>query len=347
MSWLSTARLPQPYNPERLAVAWTRWRETAAMPDDRCRRGTARRAVRQQPVSDRDGATEPEFHGRSVARRSRCRAGASSITSSTPCAPTRARGAAPEAVAARLRRLKRSVALTVAVADIAGAWPLERITGTLSRFAVGLHRRAHRGDPAAARTRGTSGARRRSPGRRLHRARHGQARRRRAQLLERHRPDPAVRPRGAGARGQRATLAPFRARLAHAGAADVGGVGRRLHLPHRPAAAARSRLDAARHVGPGGRALLRERRPELGTRGDDQGASRGRQSRRRRGVPGGAASLHLARAISTSRRSTTSIRSSARSTPIAAAARSRSPATTSSWAAAASARSSSSPRPSS
>ena len=51
--------------------------------------------------------------------------------------------------------------------------------------------------------------------------------------------------------------------------------------------------------------------------------------------------------ISTSRPSTTSIRSSARSTPIAAAARSRCWATTSSWAAAASARSSSSPRPSS
>ena len=118
----------------------------------------------------------------------------------------------------------------------------------------------------------------------------------RTQLFERYRPDPAVRPRGAGDRGQRATLASLRARLAHAGAADVGGIGRRLHLPHRPAAAARSRLDAARHVGPGGRALLRERRPELGTRGDDQGAPRRRQSRRRRGVPGGAASLHLAAA---------------------------------------------------
>jgi len=44
-------------------------------------------------------------------------------------------GSPPEAVAARLRRLKRSVALTVAVADIAGAWPLERITGALSNFA--------------------------------------------------------------------------------------------------------------------------------------------------------------------------------------------------------------------
>src|SRR5215204_265390 len=34
MSWLSTARLPRPYDAERLAVAWTRWREKTAMPDD-------------------------------------------------------------------------------------------------------------------------------------------------------------------------------------------------------------------------------------------------------------------------------------------------------------------------
>ena len=70
----------------------------------------------------------------------------------TVCAEARS-GAPPEAVAARLRRLKRSVALTVAVADIAGAWPLDRITGTLSAL-----RRAPAStpsisrDPAAART---------------------------------------------------------------------------------------------------------------------------------------------------------------------------------------------------
>ena len=134
---------------------------------------------------------------------------------------------------------------------------------------------------------------------------------------------------------------------AHAGAAHVGDLGRRLHLPHRPPAAPRPRLDAARHVGAGGRALLRKRRPELGTRGHDQGASRGRQPRRRRGLPGAISRPISGASISTSRRSTTSIRSSARSTPIAAAAPSRCWATTSSSAAAASARSSSSPRPSS
>jgi len=45
-------------------------------------------------------------------------------------------GAAPAAIATELRRLKRRVALTVAVADIAGAWPLEKVTGALSAFAA-------------------------------------------------------------------------------------------------------------------------------------------------------------------------------------------------------------------
>src|SRR5260370_14182076 len=34
MSWLSTARLPRPHDPERRDVAGTRWNETAARPDD-------------------------------------------------------------------------------------------------------------------------------------------------------------------------------------------------------------------------------------------------------------------------------------------------------------------------
>src|SRR4029077_10254851 len=46
-------------------------------------------------------------------------------------------GAKPDAVAAALRRLKRQQALAIAVADIAGVWPLENIAGALSRFAVG------------------------------------------------------------------------------------------------------------------------------------------------------------------------------------------------------------------
>ncbi|MFO1158273.1 MAG: bifunctional [glutamine synthetase] adenylyltransferase/[glutamine synthetase]-adenylyl-L-tyrosine phosphorylase [Reyranellaceae bacterium] len=46
-------------------------------------------------------------------------------------------GAPPAAVATGLRRLKRRASLAVAVADIAGYWSLDRITGELSTFASG------------------------------------------------------------------------------------------------------------------------------------------------------------------------------------------------------------------
>ncbi|MBX9944310.1 MAG: bifunctional [glutamine synthetase] adenylyltransferase/[glutamine synthetase]-adenylyl-L-tyrosine phosphorylase [Reyranella sp.] len=46
-------------------------------------------------------------------------------------------GGVPAAVATELRRLKRRVALAVAVADIAEVWPLEKITAALSTFASG------------------------------------------------------------------------------------------------------------------------------------------------------------------------------------------------------------------
>ena len=46
-------------------------------------------------------------------------------------------GASPASIATELRRLKRRVALAVAVADIAEVWTLEQITGALSEFASG------------------------------------------------------------------------------------------------------------------------------------------------------------------------------------------------------------------
>ena len=100
-------------------------------------------------------------------------------------------------------------------------------------------------------------------------------------------------------------------------------------------------------VGRGGAHLLRKRRPELGARRADQGAPGGRRPRRRRALSARAAALYLAQKSRFRGDRTTSTRSSARSTRIAAAAGSRSRATTSRSAAAASARSSSSPRPSS
>ena len=85
-----------------------------------------------------------------------------------------------------------------------GDWPLERVCAALTGFAdlaVGLcldhllRRPARRGELELADSARPSG------GLRHRRARHGQARRRRAQLLERHRPDPALRPRRDAAAG--------------------------------------------------------------------------------------------------------------------------------------------------
>ncbi len=96
-----------------------------------------------------------------------------------------------------------------------------------------------------------------------------QARLPRAQLLERHRPHRPLR-RGAN-HVHRQELA---ARLLHPShprprPRDGGAHRRRLRVPHRPAPAPRSRRHAARPLGDGGRDLLREHGPELGTGGDD------------------------------------------------------------------------------
>ena len=68
----------------------------------------------------------------------------------------------------------------------------------------------------------------------------------------------------------------------------------RLCLPHRPAPAPRSRLDASSRSRPSGARLLREPRPELGARRDDQGARRVPATRRRRATSSRARALHLA-----------------------------------------------------
>src|SRR4051812_35946509 len=134
MSWLSTARLPRPYDAERLAVAWTRWRETAAMPEDAAGEALLDALFGNSPYLTETALQNPAFMA-DLWRDGPDAALARLELELAAAADAALGGAAPEAVAARLRRLKRSVALTVAVSDIAGAWPLERITGALSRFA--------------------------------------------------------------------------------------------------------------------------------------------------------------------------------------------------------------------
>ena len=134
MSWLSTARLPRPYDAERLAVAWTRWREKAAMPEDIAGKALLDALFGNSPYLTETALQNPVFMA--DLWRDGPDAMLTRLESELAALADEARGGSPpEAVAARLRRLKRSVALTVAVGDIAGAWPLERITGALSRFA--------------------------------------------------------------------------------------------------------------------------------------------------------------------------------------------------------------------
>jgi glutamate-ammonia-ligase adenylyltransferase len=148
-----------------------------------------------------------------------------------------------------LRQLRRRVALTVAVADIGGLWDLAQVTGVLSDFADGaLQRAAAEALREAAARGGIASPHPEQPERDsgLVVLADGQARRARAQLLERHRSDRAVRPRADLDHGAR----PLAAGLSCAWPRRIVQIleertGRRLRRAHRPAAAARSRLDAA------------------------------------------------------------------------------------------------------
>lgn len=136
MSWLSTSRLPRPYDTERQSVAWTRWKERTVVPKDGAGVALLDALFGNSPYLTETALQNPDFmtdlwrqgpdvvFGDLMAQLSTAHSEALS-------------GAKPEAIAVTLRRLKRRAALTVGVADIAEAWPLDRITGALSSFASG------------------------------------------------------------------------------------------------------------------------------------------------------------------------------------------------------------------
>jgi [glutamine synthetase] adenylyltransferase / [glutamine synthetase]-adenylyl-L-tyrosine phosphorylase len=136
MSWLSTAQLPRPHDKERLAVAWTRWSEKAPRPDDTRGIALLDALFGNSPYLTETALQNPTF------MTDLWRDGPDAVVTrlAAELAEVRAAardGAKPDAVAATLRRLKRQQALAIAVADIASAWPLEKITGALSAFAAG------------------------------------------------------------------------------------------------------------------------------------------------------------------------------------------------------------------
>ncbi len=136
MSWLSTARLPRPHDLERRAVAWARWCEKAERPDD-----PEAAALLDALFGNSPYLTETALQN-TVFMTDLWREGPESILAGLAVElravrATALEGALPAAIATALRRLKRRVALTVAVADIAEVWPLEKITGALGDFASG------------------------------------------------------------------------------------------------------------------------------------------------------------------------------------------------------------------
>ena len=136
MSWLSTARLPRPHYAERLAVAWTRWEESAERPEDPAAVALLEALFGNSPYLTETALKDPGF----MADLWRDGPDASCAMLHDALASVRYRardGADPAEVASCLRRLKRQMALAVATADIAGVWPLDRITGALSAFASG------------------------------------------------------------------------------------------------------------------------------------------------------------------------------------------------------------------
>ena len=134
MSWLSTARLPRPHDPERLAVAWKRWSETCNRPEDRDARALLEALFGNSPYLTETALQDPVFMTDVWRRGPDAIDGEIAAALDHFCIDAR-NGAPPATIAACLRRLKRRAALNIAVADIAGVWNLEQVTGALSRFA--------------------------------------------------------------------------------------------------------------------------------------------------------------------------------------------------------------------
>jgi glutamate-ammonia-ligase adenylyltransferase len=136
--------LPKAADPARAAVGLEHWAERAAAAGDPALAAEAARIA-----ADANGRRLLEalfgnspFLGQSMLvdigyacalLREGVEAGAARVLGSLAAIDT---GADTEAVMAALRVAKRRTALTIAIADIAGLWPLERVTGALSAFAA-------------------------------------------------------------------------------------------------------------------------------------------------------------------------------------------------------------------
>jgi len=117
-------------------VAWTRWSEKAERPSDPAEIALLDALFGNSPYLTETALQNPAF------MTDLWRQGPESLLADLAdelraVRATAREDALPAAIAAALRRLKRRVALAVAVADIAEVWPLEKVTGALSDFASG------------------------------------------------------------------------------------------------------------------------------------------------------------------------------------------------------------------
>ncbi|SJZ55305.1 glutamate-ammonia-ligase adenylyltransferase [Enhydrobacter aerosaccus] len=134
MSWLSTISLPRPHNQERLQVAWRRWDEKAPRPSDPAALALLEALFGNSPYLTETALKDPIFMA------DLWQAGPDTVLTTLESDLLSVRqsaraGSTPIEIATQLRRLKHKAALAVAVADIAGVWSLEKITGALSDFA--------------------------------------------------------------------------------------------------------------------------------------------------------------------------------------------------------------------
>ena len=120
-------------------MAWTRWDERAARPEDPAAFALLDALFGNSPYLTETALQSPDFMT-DLWRLGPDAAVACLLAELTAVRSEAFSGATPAEVASRLRRLKRRVALAVAAADIAGAWSLDRITGELSDFASGCLR---------------------------------------------------------------------------------------------------------------------------------------------------------------------------------------------------------------
>ncbi|HZQ00846.1 MAG TPA: bifunctional [glutamine synthetase] adenylyltransferase/[glutamine synthetase]-adenylyl-L-tyrosine phosphorylase [Reyranella sp.] len=112
-------------------MAWTRWDERSSRPRDPAAVALLEALFGNSPYLTETALQNPDFMADLWSR------GPDAVMAALHAELTAEFDASAEQVAVKLRRLKRKASLAIAVADIADAWSLEKVTGELSALASG------------------------------------------------------------------------------------------------------------------------------------------------------------------------------------------------------------------